>query len=67
MQAILLFPDLDFSSIQMKLSAPTTPSAEPPPNEKEIEEEVLVTDGYGGVADDPVNPQEQIGNPLIDL
>lgn len=58
MQAVLLFPNLDFSSIQIKLSAPTTPSAEPRPNKKEIEEEVLVIDGYGGVADDPMNPQE---------
>ena len=55
-QAVLMFPDLDFSQIQIKLSAPTTPAAEPTPDDAKIDDKVLVTDGPGDVADDPVNP-----------
>ena len=40
-----------------------TPATEPFPNDEEFEEEVVVTDGPGGVADDPMNPQEQTDNP----
>lgn len=40
-----------------------TPATEPFPNDEESEEEVVVTDGPGGVADDPMNPQEQTNNP----
>jgi len=53
-----LLPNLDFSPTQIKLSAPTTPAAKPIPDDKETEEEVLMNDRLGGVADDPVNPQE---------
>ena len=47
---------MDFSLIQIKLSALMTPVAKPIPNDEEIEEEVLVNDGPDGVADNPVNP-----------
>nr|POF02443.1 hypothetical protein CFP56_28053 [Quercus suber] len=42
-QAILMFPDLDFSQIQIKLNALTIAAAEPTPNNMETDEEVLVT------------------------
>ena len=51
-----MFPDLDFSQIQIKLSAPMTPAAEPTPDDAKIDDEVLVTDGPSDVADDPMNP-----------
>nr|POE98162.1 hypothetical protein CFP56_57406 [Quercus suber] len=63
---MMRFPDVDFSSIQIKLSAPITPAVEPIPNNEETEEEVLVNNRPGGVADDPMNPQEQTDNPLVD-
>ena len=55
-QAILMFPDLDFSQIQIKLNAPTTPAAEPTLDNVEIDEKVLVTNRPGDVANNPVNP-----------
>ena len=58
-----MFSDLDFSSIQIKLSASMTSTTEPFPDDEESEEEVVVTDEPGGVADDPMNPQEQTDNP----
>nr|POE57165.1 hypothetical protein CFP56_34128 [Quercus suber] len=66
-QAVLMFPNLDFSFIQIKLSAPMTFAAKPILNDEETDEEVLVTDTPGGVADDLVNPQEQTDNPLLIL
>lgn len=58
-QAVLLFPDLDFSQIQIKLNAPTTPTTQPVPNDGEIDDEVLVTDGPTGVPNEPKDPNEQ--------
>ena len=40
-----------------------TSTTEPFPDDEESEEEVVVTDEPGGVADDPMNPQEQTDNP----
>ena len=62
-QAVLMFPNLNFSQIQIKLIALTTPATEPTPDDVETDEEVLVTDEPGGAADDPMDPQEQIDNP----
>jgi len=55
-QAILIFLDLDFSQIQIKLTILTTSVVKPTPDDVETDEEVLVIDGPGGVANDPVNP-----------
>lgn len=57
-----MFPDLDFSQIQIRLTALTTPAAETIPNDVETDEEVVVIDEPGDVAEDPVNPQEQTDN-----
>ena len=51
-----MFPDLDFSQIQIKLNAPTTPAAEPTLDNVEIDEKVLVTNRPGDVANNPMNP-----------
>ena len=40
-----------------------THTTKPFPDDEESKEEVVVTDGPGGVADDPMNPQEQTDNP----
>lgn len=40
-----------------------TLAVKPTPDDVETNEEVLVTDEFGGVADDPVDPQEQTHNP----
>lgn len=45
-----MFPDLDLSQIQIKLTTLMTPK------DMETDEELVVTDGLGGVADDPLNP-----------
>ena len=55
-QAILIFLDLDFSQIQIKLTILTTSVVKPTPDDVETDEEVLVIDGPSGVANDPVNP-----------
>nr|POE91909.1 hypothetical protein CFP56_28022 [Quercus suber] len=47
-QAVLMFSDLDFSQIQIKLTTPTTPTAEPTLDNVETDEEVLVINGPGG-------------------
>lgn len=62
-QAVLMFPNLNFSQIQIKLIALTTPATEPTPDDVETDEEVLVTDEPSGAGDDPMDPQEQIDNP----
>ena len=54
-----MFLDIDFLQIQIKLTALTTPTAEPTLEEVETDEEVVVTDKPGGVADNPVNPSVQ--------
>lgn len=55
-QAILMFPNLDFSQIQINLTAPTTPATEPIPDNLETNEEVVVTDKPSSVVDDLMNP-----------
>ena len=54
-----MFPNLDFSQIQIKLNALTTLAAEPIPDNTEIDDKVLVTDGPGGVANNPKKPDGQ--------
>lgn len=51
-----MFPDLDLSQIQIKLTTPTTPATDPIPKDMKTDKELVVTDGPGGVADDPLNP-----------
>ena len=58
-----MFPDLDFSQIQIKLMASTTPTARPTPEDVETNEEVVITDGPSKVANDPVNPSVESDNP----
>ena len=57
-QAVLLFPDLDFSQIQIKLNALMTLTGEPVPDDEEIDNEVMMTNGPAGVADEPKDPDE---------
>ena len=52
-QAVLMFLDLDFSQIQIKLATLTTPAVEPILDNVETEEEVVVTDEPSGVANNP--------------
>ena len=59
-----MFLDLDFSQIQIKLTASMTPATKLTPDDIKTDEEVLVTDRPGGVVDDPVYPLEQTSNPL---
>ena len=65
-QAILMFLDLDFSQIQIRLIASTTLAAKPIPDDTETNDEVLVTDGPGGVADNPKEPDRQTIFPPAD-
>ena len=51
-----MFLDLDFSQIQIKLTASTTPATKLTLDDIKTDEEMLVTDKPGGVADDPVDP-----------
>ncbi|KAF3975845.1 hypothetical protein CMV_000922 [Castanea mollissima] len=44
---------------QIKLIAPTTPITELVPDDEETNDEVLVTDGPTGEADNPNNPNDQ--------
>nr|POF22774.1 hypothetical protein CFP56_09751 [Quercus suber] len=48
---------------QIKLTVLTTLATKPTPNDVETDEEVLVTEELGGVAEDPMDPQEQTDNP----
>lgn len=50
-QDVLLFLDLDFSQIQIRLNALMTPAIESILDE--TDDEVLVTNGLGDVVDDP--------------
>ena len=50
-QDVLLFIDLDFSQIQIRLNALMTPAIESILDE--TDDEVLVTNGPGDVVDDP--------------
>lgn len=58
-QAILMFPDMDFSQIHMKLGASMTYATDPIPNDEETEDEMLVTDGPIDEANDPKGPNDQ--------
>ena len=62
-QVVLMFPDLDFSQIQIKLTALMTPVADPIPKDVETNEELVVIDKPSEVADDPLNPLVQNDNP----
>lgn len=64
-QATLIFLNLEFSQIQIRLNAPTTLATDPILDDEEIDDEVLVIDGPAGVADDP-KELEQPTNPLVD-
>ena len=55
-QAILMFPDLDSSQIQINVNARTTLAADLTPEDMETDEELVVTNEPDTVADDPVNP-----------
>ena len=55
-QAILMFPDLDSSQIQINVNARTILAADLTPEDMETDEELVVTNGPDMVADDPVNP-----------
>lgn len=56
-----MFPDLDLSQVQIKLTTSTTLATDPIPKDMETDKELVVTDGLGGVVDDPLNPHN---NPL---
>ena len=58
-----MFPDLDFSQIQINVNAQTTSTVDPILEDVETDEELVVTDGPGVVADDPVNPLVQSDDP----
>ena len=60
-----MFPDLNFSQIQIRLNTPMTPAADPTPEDVETNEELVVTDGPSGVANDPMNPSVQSHNPPL--
>lgn len=55
-QAILMFLDLDFFQIQIKLREAMNWATKPIPDDVEIDDEVLVTDTPGNVANDPKDP-----------
>lgn len=54
-----MFANLDFYQIQIKLSATTTFAAKPIPDDKETDDEVLVTNGPIGEVDDPKDLNNQ--------
>ena len=54
-----MFPDFDFSRIQIKLSAMTTFATEPVPDDKETNNKVLVTDGPISDVNNPKDPNNQ--------
>ena len=62
-QAVLLFPNLDFSQIQIRLNTSTTPATEPIPDNMETDDEVLVTNGLGYAADNLKEPKGHTTNP----
>nr|POE61313.1 hypothetical protein CFP56_51615 [Quercus suber] len=65
-QDVLLFLDLNFSQIQIRLNASMTPATEPILNDVETDDEVLVTNGPGDVVDDPKELERQTTNPPDD-
>ena len=58
-----MFPNLDFSQIQIKLTTLMTPVADLIPKDVETNEELVVTDEPSEVANDPLNPLVQNDNP----
>ena len=58
-----MFPDLNFSQIQIKLTTLMTHVADPIPKDVETNEELVVTDESSEVADDPLNLLVQNENP----
>nr|POF19162.1 hypothetical protein CFP56_53467 [Quercus suber] len=52
-----------FDEMKIMLTAPTTPATELTHDDMETDEEVLVTNGPGGVANDPMDPPKQTDNP----
>lgn len=59
-----MFPNFDFIQIQIKLNAPTTSAAKPIPNDMETDDEVLVINEPGDVADDLKEPKGKTTNPF---
>ena len=58
-----MFPDLNFSQIQIRLNTPMTLAADPTLEDVETNEELVVTDGPSVVANDPMNPSVQSHDP----
>ena len=58
-----MFPDLNFSQIQIRLNTSMTPTANPTPEDVETNEELVVTNGPSVVANDPMNPLVQSHDP----
>ena len=58
-----MFPDLNFSQIQIRLNTPMTLAADPTLEDVETNEELVVTDGSSVVANDPMNPSVQSHDP----
>ena len=65
-QDVLLFLDLDFTQIQIRLNDPMTPAIEPILDNVEIDDEVLVTNGPSDAAGDPKESKRQTTNPPTD-
>ena len=58
-----MFPNLDFSQIQINVNAPTTLAVDPTPEDVETDEKLVVTDTPNTMADNLVNPLVQSDNP----
>ena len=58
-----MFPDLNFSQIQIRLNTPMTLAADPTLEDVETNEELVVTDRPSVVANDPMNPSVQSHDP----
>nr|POE62236.1 hypothetical protein CFP56_71360 [Quercus suber] len=65
-QTILMFPSLDFSQIQIKVTTLTTLTAEPNLDDADIDDEVLVTNRPTTEADNPKGSNDQPTNTLTD-
>ena len=65
-QAVLKFLDLDFSQIQIKVTASTTPAVEPNLDDADTNDEVLVTDEPTDEVNDPKGSNDQPTNTPVD-
>ena len=65
-QAVLKFLDLDFSQIQVKVTALTTPAVEPNLDDADTNDEVLVTDEPTDEVNDPKGSNDQPTNTPVD-